>query len=92
VEADIGVPNGKSPALLTFSRPFFRGYEARLGNRKLAVTSYRGLFPIVEVPAGAHGRLALIYRPAWLIWGSAAFVGCILVILLAFILKARSNN
>jgi hypothetical protein len=85
VEANVDVPNGERPALLTFSRPYFRGYEARLGNRKLAVTSYRGLFPIVEVPAGAHGRLALIYRPPWLIWGSASAIACALVILLTTI-------
>jgi hypothetical protein len=92
VEADIDVPNGGRPALLTFSRPYFRGYEARLGNRKLAVTSYRGLFPMVEVPAGAHGRLALMYRPAWLIWGGATAAACVLVILLAVILRGRANN
>jgi hypothetical protein len=90
MEADVNVPSGSRPALLIFSRPYFRGYEAHLGNRKLAVTSYRGLFPMVEVPAGAHGRLALIYRPAWLIWGCAATVVCILVMLLALILKARA--
>ncbi len=92
VEADVDVPNGDHPALLTFSRPYFRGYEARLDNRKLAVTSYRGLFPIVEVPAAAHGRLALIYRPAWLILGSATAAACVLVILLAFTLSRRANN
>ncbi len=92
VEADVDVPNGDRPALLTFSRPYFRGYEARLGNRKLAVTSYRGLFPTVEVPAGARGRLALIYRPAWLIWGSVSAAACVLVILLAVILRGRANN
>jgi hypothetical protein len=92
VEADVDVPNGDRPALLTFSRPYFRGYEARLGNQKLAVTSYRGLFPIVEVPAAAHGRLALIYRPAWLILGSATAAACVLVILLAVTLRHRANN
>jgi hypothetical protein len=92
VEADVDVSKGDRPALLTFSRPYFRGYAARLGDRKLAVTSYRGLFPIVEVPAGAHGRLALIYRPAWLIWGSVVAAACVLVILLAFILKGRANR
>jgi len=91
VEADIDVPNGDRPGLLTFSRPYFRGYEARLGNRKLAVTSYRGLFPTVEVPAGAHGRFALTYRPAWLIWGDATSIVCIFVILLAVILKATTE-
>ena len=92
MEADIDVPSGDRPALLTFSRPYFRGYEARLGNRSLAVTSYRGLFPIVEVPADAHGRLALVYRPAWLIWGSATAAACVLVIVLAFILRGRAND
>ncbi|HET9368116.1 MAG TPA: hypothetical protein VFO22_08600 [Candidatus Udaeobacter sp.] len=90
--ADVDVPNGDRPALITFSRPYFRGYEARLGDRKLAVTSYRGLFPIIEVPAGAHGRLALIYRPVWLILGSATAAACTLVIVLAFILRSRANN
>jgi len=71
VQADIDVPTGDRPALVTFSRPYFRGYKARLGDQKLAVTSYRGLFPVVEVPAGTKGRLALSYRPPWLIWGSA---------------------
>src|SRR6266513_3199969 len=92
VEADIDVSNGNRPALLTFSRPFFRGYKAKIGNQKLAVTSYRGLFPTVEIPAGAHGRLALIYRPAWLILGSATAAACLLVILLGLTLRGRTNN
>lgn len=92
VEADVDVPNGEHSALLTFSRPYFRGYQARLGDRKLAVTSYRGLFPTVEVPAGARGRLVLMYRPAWLIWGSVSAAACALVILLAVILRGRANN
>ncbi len=92
VNADIDVPAGDRPALLTFSCPYFRGYQAWVGDRKLPVTSYRGLFPVVEIPAGAHGRLAMIYRPVWLIWGSAMAVVCVLVILLAFVLKARATN
>jgi hypothetical protein len=70
VTADVDVASGGAPALLTFSRPYFRGYQARLGNQKLRVDSYRELFPIVEVPAGLHGTLTLIYRPWWLILGS----------------------
>jgi hypothetical protein len=90
VEADVDVPSGERPALLTFTRPYFRGYEARLDRQKLAVTSYRGLFPIVEVPAGARGHLALLYRPPWLIWGSASAAACVVVILLAFIFRSRA--
>src|SRR5882762_11320682 len=76
VEADVDVPSGDRPALLSFSRPYFRGYEARLGNRKLAVTSYRGLFPMVEVPAGSSGRIILSYRPAWLVYGGGLSILC----------------
>jgi len=85
VEVNIDVPNGDQPALLTFSRPYFRGYQARLGNQKLAVTSYRGLFPVVEIPAGTHGRLALVYRPNWLIWGGAVAIVCMLIIALSLL-------
>jgi hypothetical protein len=81
VEADVEVPNGDRPALLIFSRPYFRGYKARVGNQNLAVTAYRGLFPMVEVPGDAHGRLVLAYRPAWLIWGGSAAVLCALITL-----------
>jgi len=84
VQADIDVPAGDRPALLSFSRPYFRGYQARLGNQKLTVSSYRGLFPFVEVPANTHGQLILVYRPSWLIWGGSAAVACALAIMLGF--------
>jgi hypothetical protein len=84
VEADIDVPSGDRPALVTFSRPYFHGYEAWLDNHKLAATSYRGLFPIVEIPAGSHGHLTLTYWPPWLKWGSGAAVACALIIVLSF--------
>ncbi len=84
VEADIDVPAGDQPALLSFSRPYFRGYQARLGRQKLTVNSYRGLFPLVEVPAGSNGQLILVYRPSWLLWGSSAAVLCGLAVMLSF--------
>src|SRR5207249_1533426 len=85
VEVDVDVPNGDRPALLTFSRPYFRGYRARLDDQKLAVTSYRGLFPIVEIPAGTHGRLTLVYRPKWLSWGGSAAIACAFIMALSLI-------
>ena len=91
VEVDVDVPNGDRPALLTFSRPYFRGYQARLSDRKLAVTSYRGLFPVVEISPGTHGRLALFYRPNWLIWGGAAAIACALIIALSFVAAISSS-
>jgi hypothetical protein len=92
VEAEINVPTGDRTALLTFSRPYFRGYEARIDNQKLAVTTYRGLFPTVEVPAGVHGRLTLIYRPSWLVWGGCLAVGCGLIVLIGLIAAGRYSS
>jgi hypothetical protein len=92
VQANIDVPPGDRSALLTFSRPYFRGYEARLGGRKLDVTPYRGLFPIVEIPAGARGQLMLVYRPSWLVWGGSLAVGCGLVFLLGVIAASRYSS
>ena len=91
VEVDVDVPNGDRPALLTFSRPYFRGYQARLSDQKLAVTSYRGLFPVVEISPGTHGRLALFYRPNWLIWGGAAAIASALIIALSFVAAISSS-
>ena len=77
VTVDVDIPTGGPSALLTFSRPYFRAYQVQIGNRSLRVDSYRGLFPIVEVPAGSRGHLTLIYRPWWLIVGGAiAIVSC----------------
>ena len=82
VAGDVEVPRGDKPALLKFSRPYFPGYIARIGQTKLTVDSDRGLIPIVKVPAGTHGRLILTYRPWWLIWGGtvAAVSGIIFVV------------
>ena len=79
VTINVDVPNDGPPALLTFSRPYFRGYEARLGTQQLQVDSYRGLFPIVEVPSGSHGKFTLVYRPWWLIFGGGIAIACGLV-------------
>ncbi|PYL96287.1 MAG: hypothetical protein DMF18_06100, partial [Verrucomicrobia bacterium] len=91
VTADVVVPGGGAPALLTFSRPFFRGYQARLGNQKLHVDSYRGLFPMVEVPAGSHGQVVLTYRPGWLIYGGFLSILCAMIWLLGFAAAARTR-
>ena len=89
VYADVDVPAGGRSALLTFSRPYFRGYKARIGDQKLAITSYRGLFPVLEIPAGTHGRLTVAYRPAWLLWGGGMAALCGLIVLLGLVAASR---
>ena len=90
VEVDVGVPSDGRPALLTFSRPFFRGYEARLGDKKLAVDSYRGLIAVVELPAGSHGRLVLSYRPWWLVCGGVVAVASCIVWFIGLLAGVRN--
>jgi hypothetical protein len=75
VVAHVSVANG-GPAVLTFSRPYFPGYQARLGTIPLAVNSYRGLVPSVRLPIGASGELQLVYRPMWLGAGGAIALLC----------------
>jgi hypothetical protein len=79
LEADVSV-SGEGPALLAISRPFFNGYRARLDDRDLVVTSYRGSIPLIEVPAGSKGRLILVYRPWWLICGGWLSIGSLGVV------------
>ena len=88
VTADVDVPANGSSALLTFSRPYFRGYQATIGNRALHVDSYHGLFPTVEVPASAHGRFRLIYRPWWLIGGGGLSLLCAVIWLFGIVKAA----
>jgi hypothetical protein len=92
VDVDIDVPAAGRPALVTFSRPYFRGYKARIGNQNLAVTSFRGFFPILEVPAGTHGRLTVAYRPAWLLWGGGVAAVCGLIVLLGVVAAWRYSS
>ena len=91
LQVDVAVPPGEQSALLTISRPFFNGYQAKLGGRVLRVESYRDWFPIVEVPPGTNGRLTLVYRPAWLIWGGAV-AGLSLLVMLAGAVMAIASR
>jgi hypothetical protein len=91
VQCDVDVPDGSQPALLTFSRPYFRGYEARLGGKKLKVDSYRGLFPTVDIPAGSQGRVVLAYCPWWLIYGGGLAILSALVWMVGIGLSARQR-
>jgi hypothetical protein len=92
LEVDIAVPAGDRPALLTISRPFFNGYRAKLDDHSLGVSSYRGLMPVIEVPAGANGRLILVYRPWWLIWGGTIAAASLVAFLGSFLFAAMRSR
>lgn len=92
VQADVAVPEGGRPALLTIARPFFHGYQAKIGDRSLKVESSRGLIPVVEVPAGMKGRLTMVYRPPWLLWGGGASAFCLGIMLASLVLSARRRG
>ncbi|MFL6520437.1 MAG: hypothetical protein ACJ8NS_09485 [Chthoniobacterales bacterium] len=92
VEADVAVPTGDMPALLTISRPFFAGYRANVADRILEVGAYRGLLPVVELPAGTKGRLTVVYRPWWLIWGGAIAAASLAACLGSAVLAAMRSR
>jgi hypothetical protein len=81
VELDVDVPSGDRPAVLSFSRPYFPGYKAKLGDRKLAVDSYGGILPIVKIPPGSRGHLVLTYQPWWLICGEGLSILCAAIVI-----------
>ena len=89
LQADVAVAAGNQPALLMISRPFFDGYRAQIGGRVLRVDSYRRLIPIIEIPAGTSGRLTMVYRPAWLIWGGGLSVLCLSILIVSLTLAFR---
>jgi hypothetical protein len=81
LQGEVTVPTGDRPALLLISRPFFNGYQAKIGEQRLKVDSYHGLIPVIEVPAGTNGQLTIVYRPAWLLWGGA--IACLSLLTIA---------
>jgi hypothetical protein len=92
VVAEVEVPAGDRPALISYGRPYFEGYQASLGGTKLTVRSDRGLYPLVEVPAGNRGRLVLTYRPLWLVYGTAIALSCAVVWLAGLIAACRRQR
>ncbi|MFN2507913.1 MAG: hypothetical protein ABR589_03975 [Chthoniobacterales bacterium] len=92
VVVDVEVPLGERPALLTFSRPYFRGYRAKIDKRSLPVTSYLGMMPAVEVPPGTRGRLVLEYCPGWLVVGGAVAAVCAGICLAGVVLNGRERQ
>jgi hypothetical protein len=91
VLADVEVPSGGHSALLTFSRPFFRGYRAELNGTNVKLDSYRGLMPTVEILPGTNGRLVLTYRPDWLVWGGGFAILCATFFIIASVLAFRHS-
>jgi hypothetical protein len=91
IAADIDVPEGQTPALIAFSRPYFDGYRATLNGRSVAVASDRHLYPVVELPAGSRGRLELRYRPDWLIYGGAVSIVCAAAVAVGMFMALRRD-
>ncbi len=89
VQADVDVPAGERAALLIFSRPYFRGYQARIDGKKLIVQSDNGLVPVVKIPPGTHGRVTLEYRPSWLVLGTVAASMCAAILAVGCFLAVR---
>jgi hypothetical protein len=92
LEAEVVVPTGNVPALLALSRPFFSGYKAKVAGRVFEVGAYRGLMPVIELPGGTKGRLTIVYRPWWLIWGGAIAAASLTACLGSAVLAAMRSR
>ena len=88
VEAEVVVPAEGKSALLAISRPYFDGYRANVAGRSVAVSSYHGLMPLIELPAGSSGHLTIVYRPWWLICGGAIAAASLAALLCSAVLAA----
>lgn len=88
--AKIAVAPGDHPALIAISRPFFDGYRATFAGRELSVGSYRGLIPLVEIPPGMSGRLVIVYRPWWLVWGGIISISVLAIVLVSSVIAIKS--
>ncbi len=89
VTASVSVPTGNAPALIAFSRPYFRGYRARLNGAPVMVGSYNGMMPTIELPAGAQGKLELTYSPWWFTRGGMVALTCLACWLVCTLLASR---
>ena len=78
--AEVRNSSWDTSALIVFSRPWYHGFHAQLDAKSLPVKLINGLFPAVEVPAGASGILALRYFPLSLFWGCITVVLCTLIL------------
>jgi hypothetical protein len=63
---EVEVAHGPAPALLRVARGWAPHWEARLGERPLAVLALDGMAPGVVVPAGLGGRVSMRFWPAGL--------------------------
>ncbi len=91
VVAEINVPAGGAPATISFLAPVLRRLPGEVRGQKIPVESYRGLAPMIRLPAGTHGRLTMVYRPWWLVAGGALAALSLLVILLSSLAALRAE-
>ena len=84
---------GSKDARVLFARASYQGFSAELDGRPLALTAHRGILPLVTIPAGSSGTLALRYVPPGLTAGAIAAAAAILaLLLLGFLLPWQTEH
>jgi len=86
----LGDSKASAVAPIAFVRPYLPGYEAFLDGAPVPVRAYRGILPMVELPAEAGGILELRYRPHGLTRGAVlSAVSAAVMLLIAVIGRKR---
>jgi hypothetical protein len=83
----------RAVAPIAFVRPYLAGYRAFLNGKPVPVREYRGILPIVELPASASGKLELLYRPRGLTDGLIVTgLTAVIMLLIAVVGSLRSKG
>jgi hypothetical protein len=78
--------------LVAVSRPWYPGYTATLNGSPVPVYRLDLAIPVVLLPPGSNGTLALEYRPAGLRFGSVLCVVTLIGITLALLAQLRARQ
>ncbi|HJW03730.1 MAG TPA: hypothetical protein VJ548_10645 [Azospira sp.] len=80
-------------ALMVFARPYYRGYQAFLGDRELPVFAYRDIFVGVRIPPGATaGTLHLRFMPPLFLPALGLAILGMLIVLTAPFFPSRTRR
>ena len=80
-------------ALMVFARPYYKGYQAFLGDKELPVFAYRDIFVGVRIPPGAsEGTVHLRFLPPLFLPALGLAILGILIVLAAPLFPARTRS
>jgi len=91
-ETSLHVSDKGPKALIVFRRPWLPGLRASVDGKPLPVLRASMILPAVEIPAGAEGKVRLLYRPKSLVLGTWLAALALVVIAVVALLGVRKRE